>query len=79
MNNSKPHVHNVNWPKDIRPLQDHLIPNLLSFFHAHNTTVKLPKLAILHNLELDGKKKGGWVDNSISNQSPNKFYQAINL
>ena len=23
-----------------------------------------------------GGEKGGWVDNSISNQSPNKFYQA---
>ena len=42
----------------IRLLQDHLIPKSLSFFHAHNTTTKFPKLAILHNLKLKGKKRG---------------------
>ena len=52
----KPHVHNANWPKDIRLLQDHLIPKSLSFFHAHNTTARLLKLTILHNLKLEGKK-----------------------
>ena len=34
---SKPHVHNANWPIDIRLLQDHLIPKSLSFFPTYNT------------------------------------------
>ena len=59
-------IHNANWSKDIRLLQDHLISKLLSFFHAHNTTIKVSKLAIFHNLKLEGK--GGRVDNLTSNQ-----------
>ena len=31
--------------------------------------------ATLPNQNLKGER-GGWVDNSISNQNPNKFYQA---
>ena len=55
---SKLHVHSANWPIDIRLLQYHLIPKSLSFFHAHNTTIKLPKPTILHNLKLEGKNGG---------------------
>ena len=54
---SKPHVHNANWPIDIRLLQDHLIPKSLSFFHAHNTIAKLLKLAISSQFEI-GREKG---------------------
>ena len=62
-------IHNANWSKDIRLLQDHLISKLLSFFHAHNTTIKVSKLAIFHNLKLEGQwGGGGWVVNLTSNQ-----------
>ena len=53
--NSNLMIHNVNWSKDMRLLHDHLISKSLNFFHAHNTTTKVSKLAIFHNLKLEGK------------------------
>ena len=64
--NSNLMIHNANWSKDIRLLQNHLISKSLSFFHAYNTTTKVSKLASFHNLKLEGK--GGRVDNLTSNQ-----------
>ena len=64
--NSNLMIHNANWSKDIRLLQNHLISKSPSFFYAHNTTTKVSKLAIFHNLKLEGK--GGRVDNLTSNQ-----------
>ena len=55
---SKPHVHNANWPINIKLLEDHPIPKITKLsFPAHNTTSKLPKLAIFHNLKLKEKRE----------------------
>ena len=42
----------------------------------HNS--KTPKICYYLHSKTRGEK-GGWVDNSTSNESPNKFYQAKDL
>ena len=48
-----------------------MIPKLHSYAHPNGS----PNTATLSDQNLKGER-GEWVDNSISNQSPNKFYQA---
>ena len=63
---------------NIKLLEDHPIPKSLSFFSYSQHNIKTPKTCYSSQFETGGEK-GGWVDNSISNQNSNKFYQVINL
>ena len=58
-------------------LEDYPIPKSLSFLSCSQHNIKTPKTCYSSQSETGGEK--GWVDNSISNQNPNKFYQAIDL
>ena len=59
-------------------LEDHPIPKSLSFFSCSQHHIKTLKSCYSSQSETGGGK-WGWVDNSISNQNPTKFYQAIDL
>ena len=48
--------------------------NFLNFTHVH-ILAEAQICATLPDQNLKGER-GGWVDNSISNQSPRKLYQA---
>ena len=64
----------ANKYKTIRRPSNSKITKLLSC-SQHN--IKTPKTCYSSQSETGGEKGG--VDNSISNQTPNKFYQAIDL
>ena len=53
---SKPHVHNANWPINIKPLEDHLIPKSLSFFSCSQPNIKTPKTCYSSKFETGGEK-----------------------
>ena len=55
---SKPHVHNANWPINIKQLEDHPIPKLLSFFSCSQHNIKTPKTRYSSQSET-GWEKGG--------------------
>ena len=65
-------------PINIKLLEDHPIPKSLSFSSCSQHNIKTPKTCNSSQSETGGEKPG-WVDNSISNQNPNKFYQGIDL
>ena len=50
-------------------------PKFTKLLSCSQHNCKTPKTCYSSQSEIGGEK-GGWVDNSISNQSPNKFYQA---
>ena len=52
--------------------------DFLNFTHAH-IPAEAQTYATLPYQNLKGERGGGWVDNSISNQNPIKFYPTIDL
>ena len=53
---SKPHVHNANWPINIKLLKDHPIPKSRNFFSCSQHDVKTPKTWYSSQFETGGEK-----------------------
>ena len=57
----KPHVHNVNWPINIKLLEDHPTPKSLSLLSCSQHNIKTPKTCYSPQSETGGKNLGGGV------------------
>ena len=54
----KPHIHNANWPINIKLLEDHPIPKSLSLFSCSQQNIKTLKTCYSSQFEIGGEKWG---------------------